>query len=243
MISRFWYLAATAVFLLGGCKDDTLTRQKAAEIIQKDLMPSPVPITSDVNLFPTDGWLVTNDATGERVGELAQKLSSYIFMSYMDFQNSIPKINQYFQLENYIGQESRAVVRYIENYRSFMDAEKFETIKWTLGKHTTNNQTGWAGVNQNQREVVHALLGVGVLKPERRVECYQYKEGDQICKKLIAERKFGSVTGITGDEKRKTVEYTIKVEPTDLGKTTTKPSVETRSVVFVLYDDGWRMTR
>ena len=246
MVGRIltWCRVVLAASLLAACQGETLTRDGAAKIIQRTVFPVPIPVTNDISLFPTGGLLVTNDTTGERIEDLTDHLDSYLSLSDADFQNKIPTIKEYFQFSNYVGQDPAAVVSYLEDYRAFFATEKFDRIAWIKGtQNSQTSPTGWRGVPRNDVENVYTILGVGVLKPKFQAECYKYAKGDRICRMLMAERKFEAVTGITGDEKRKIVEYTIRLEPTEAGKALISPSVESHSAEFALYDDGWRMIR
>jgi len=63
------------------------------------------------------------------------------------------------------------------------------------------------------------------------------------CEFEMARLKSIEVTGISGDEYKKAVEYTVIWEPNELGKLLIPISYFTRNLTqhFKLYDDGWRM--
>lgn len=72
-----------------------------------------------------------------------------------------------------------------------------------------------------------------------------YQEGDVgSYSVLVGQRRFESVTGITGEGTVRSVQYKTLVEPTAIGKMLEiEPQAEIKYATFVLYDDGWRMTR
>jgi len=104
------------------------------------------------------------------------------------------------------------------------------------------------------------LYWIAVLKEEYQQYCAPaangrtYQEGDEICLAEVAERCVGQVTGITGGDTVKQVEFVVNQEPTKFGRQVyplfklfnesldkVESRVENRSVNFVLYDDGWRL--
>jgi len=77
----------------------------------------------------------------------------------------------------------------------------------------------------------------------RRANGAAYQPGDAVCVAVVAVRRFGSVTAIKGDNRKKTAEISLSVEPTAIGRRlgVAKKS-ETRSATFVRDDKGWRFT-
>ncbi len=56
-----------------------------------------------------------------------------------------------------------------------------------------------------------------VLNADAGKFCMNYRDGDDRCAAIIHDRMFGAVTGITGEEKSKTVEFNVIVSSTYLG--------------------------
>ena len=111
------------------------------------------------------------------------------------------------------------------------------------------------GVSWSYRDIGHvskfiSYEGVGIISDDVKKYCrgtgktQEYRDGDATCAGLVAERRFDHVTGITGDQSHKVVEYTIKVTATELGKRLKMTfSDERASAAFRLYDDGWRIVQ
>jgi hypothetical protein len=74
----------------------------------------------------------------------------------------------------------------------------------------------------------------------------QYKNTGQSQNEIwfkLADLKNINITGITGSDTYKHVEFTITYTPTQIGKSVLEPSELTKeeSLSFEKYDDGWRL--
>lgn len=68
--------------------------------------------------------------------------------------------------------------------------------------------------------------------------------GCDTCTTKTATVRFGEVTGIRSMGEQKVAEFTVVVEPTEVGKRMgLTQRTETKSAAFVLYDDGWRLVQ
>jgi len=92
------------------------------------------------------------------------------------------------------------------------------------------------------RLVANGALAKDLVQYCRRKTGASYEPGDASCVAVTAVRRFGAVTGITGDNRKKTVEFSATVEPTAIGRRLgLEKKSEKRTATFARYDDGWRI--
>lgn len=81
------------------------------------------------------------------------------------------------------------------------------------------------------------------LSDEVKTFCVE-KQSSGSCNAIVSKKRFGNVTGITGEGNHRNVQFTVLTEPNKLGsKLEVNPQTETRNATFILYDDGWRIAR
>jgi hypothetical protein len=114
---------------------------------------------------------------------------------------------------------------YLDTYREALQAHLVKEFRWSFDPFRRGND-------------------ISIIDDNIRPFCQNYKDGDNICKLLIATRKLKAITGIIGSDALKQIEFQIEIAPTEIGQRlfNQTPQIENHVARFSLYDDGWRIT-
>ncbi len=206
-----------ALLMLAACARDDLTQQQAAAILSK------TPLRAEQQTIQLRA----------EVGQFADPKAAADWA------------------KRYILATDQAAASAIEQQAPSPVGAARETIVGNLARLREAGRQGLlsdVSFSENKRGEAVELVATGIIAKDlasscRRQDGATYQPGDPVCVAVVAVRRFGAVTAIKGDTRKKAAEISLSVEPTAIGRRLgfAKKS-ETRSASFVRDEKGWRFT-
>lgn len=223
--------------LLGGCFQEELTREKAAEILTKEDLGIITILVASEEVHLDKMFRKTNSLEHN---ELLDQ-----FTRYFNYKRDVNSPDELVVIKDEIADTTydlrykltkQKVVQMLNNYNIFGRLYELGVYEEILVS-SLNVKEG--GVNYLDISIKPTLSA--------NIRCEEASSGEN-CAVKVAEWKLDEVTGITGEGIERLVEYKVTIEPTELGVAfevakATELKTEERKAKFALYDDGWRVTK